>query len=85
MYDFQEAAEIIKESRFEFDDISETAIATVIERYVDEIVDEINTDPEGYFRNNYRFWNDLSKEALKAENDLIKESREIEEEKNEVA
>ena len=84
MYDFQAAAEIIKESRFEFDDISEYAIASVIERYVDEIVDEINADPEGYFANNYRFWNDLDKEAIKAEKDLIQEYLEIEQE-NEVA
>lgn len=84
MYDFQDAAQIIKESRFQFDDISEYAIASVIERYVDEIVDEINADPEGYFTNNYRFWNDLDKEAIKAEKDLIQEYLEIEQE-NEVA
>lgn len=56
-------------------------IAIVIERYIDDIVDEINADPEGYFANNYRFWNDLDKEALKAEKDLIQEHLEIEEEK----
>ncbi len=67
MNNYQQAAQIIKESRLAEDVISPQAIALVIERYVDELIEEINNDPEGFFRDNYRFWRELDKAVLEAE------------------
>ncbi len=67
MNNYLQAAKIIKESRFSEDIITVDAIALVIERYLDELIEEINNDPEYFFKDNYRFWNQLDKAALEAE------------------
>lgn len=67
MNNYLQAAEIIKESRFSEDNITVDEIALLIERYVDELIKEINNDPEDFFRDNYRFWRDLDKAILVAE------------------
>lgn len=67
MNDYQQAAQIIKDSRFAYDKISVEAIAEVIERHLEELIEEALADPEEFFKHNYRFWNDLDKAALEAE------------------
>ena len=84
MNNYQQAAKIIKESRFSEDIITIDAIALIIERYVDELavrprvavrrkgtrtkrIEEINNDPEYFFKDNHRFWQKLDKAALEAE------------------
>jgi hypothetical protein len=67
MNNYQQAAKIIKEARFAEDPITLDAIALVIERYVDNLIEEINNDPEYFFRDNHRFWRELDKAVLEAE------------------
>ena len=67
MIQIQQAAKIIKESRFDNDIISVDEIAKVIQNYLDDLIAEINNDPECFFRDNYRFWRELDKAALAAE------------------
>ena len=67
MNNYQQAAEIIKESRFYQDSITADEIAELIEKYLDELIADINNDPEDFFKDNYRFWRELDKAAVKAE------------------
>jgi hypothetical protein len=67
MNNYQQAAEIIKESRFAEDIITVDEIALLIERYVDELIEEINNDPEYFFKENYRFWKQLNKVVIETE------------------
>lgn len=67
MNNYQRAAEIIKESRFAEEIITIDEIAFLIERYVDELIEEINNDPEDFFQDNYRFWKQLDKAAIETE------------------
>ncbi len=67
MNNYQQAAEIIKNSKFSEDVINTEAIALVISRYVEEMIEEINEYPEEFFKDNYKFWRELDKAALKAE------------------
>jgi hypothetical protein len=67
MFDYTQAAEIIKESRFPYDGIGVDAIANVIQKYLEELIEEALNDPEEFFKNNYRFWHDLDKAALAIE------------------
>lgn len=71
MNNYQQAAEIIKESRFAKDIITVKDIALLIERYVDELIEEINNDPEYFFKDNYHFWRKLEKIALKVERQQV--------------
>ncbi len=64
---FEQAASIIKDARYSDDLISPDAIARIIERYFNDLKNEINNDPEDFFKDNYRFWNQLDKAALEAE------------------
>ena len=64
MNNYQQAAQIIKDSRFAEDAINTKDIAWVIERYVDELIEDINNDPEDFFKDNYRFWRELDKVVL---------------------
>ncbi len=64
---FEQAASIIKDARYSNDLISIDAISLFIERYFDDLKDEINNDPEDFFKDNYRFWKQLDEAALKAE------------------
>ena len=61
MNNYQQAAEIIKESRFAEDNLTIEDIALFVEKYVDELIEEINNDPEDFFKDNYRFWRELDK------------------------
>ena len=67
MNKYLQAAKIIKKSRFSEDIITIDAIALIIERYLDDLIEEINNDPEYFFKDNHRFWNQLDKAALEAE------------------
>jgi hypothetical protein len=67
MNNYKRAAEIIKESRFAEDIITVDEIALLIERYVDELIEEINNDPEYFFKENYRFWKQLNKVVIETE------------------
>jgi hypothetical protein len=67
MFDYTQAAEIIKESRFPYDTISVNTIANVVQKYLEELIEEALNDPEEFFKTNYRFWNDLDKAALAEE------------------
>jgi hypothetical protein len=67
MNNYQQAAEIIKESRFAEDIITVDKIALLIERYVDELIEDINNDPEDFFKDNYRFWKQLDKAVIETE------------------
>lgn len=67
MNNYQRAAQIIKNSRFSEEAISEEVIALIIARYVDELIEEIDNDPEDFFKDNYRFWRQLDKVAIEAE------------------
>ena len=71
MNNYQRAAQIIKDSRFSEDVISEEAIALIIARYVDEVIEDINNDPEDFFKDNYRFWRQLDNAAIEAERQSI--------------
>ena len=71
MKDYQRAAQIIKDSRFPEDAISEDVIALIIARYVDDLVEEIENDPEDFFKDNYRFWRQLDKAIIEAERKSI--------------
>ena len=71
MKDYQRAAQIIKDSRFSEDAISEEAIALIIARYVDEVIEDINNDPEDFFKDNYRFWRQLDNAAIEVERKSI--------------
>jgi hypothetical protein len=68
---YKQAAEIIKESRFSEDIITVKDIALLIERYVDELIEEINNDPEYFFKDNYHFWRKLEKIALEVERQQV--------------
>jgi hypothetical protein len=62
MFDTQKAAEVIKESRFSYDnEITTESIAKVIQNHLENLVDEALTNPEEFFKNNYKFWRDLDK------------------------
>jgi lysyl-tRNA synthetase class II len=62
MFDTTQAAEILKESRFPYDnEITTESIAKVIQNYLDNLVEEALTNPEEFFKNNHRFWRDLDK------------------------
>jgi predicted membrane chloride channel (bestrophin family) len=62
MFDTQKAAEVIKESRFSYDnEITIDSIANVIQRHLENLVDEALSDPEEFFKNNYKFWRDINK------------------------
>jgi hypothetical protein len=67
MNNYKRAAEIIKESRFAEDIITVDEIALLIERYVDELIEEINNDPEYFFKDNYHFWKQLNKAVIETE------------------
>ena len=71
MNNYQRAAQIIKDSRFSEDVISEEAIALIIARYVDEVIEDINNDPEDFFKDNYRFWRQLDNAAIEVERKSI--------------
>ena len=71
MNNYQRAAQIIKDSRFSEDAISEEAIALIIARYVDELIEELNNDPEDFFKDNYRFWRQLDNAAIEVERQSI--------------
>ena len=71
MNNYQKAAQIIKDSRFSEDAISEEAIALIIARYVDELIEDINNDPEDFFKDNYRFWRQLDNAAIEVERQSI--------------
>ena len=64
-FNTQAAAELLHETRC--DDISVEAIAKVIERHLEGIIEDALDDPEYFFRDRYRFWNDLDKAALDEE------------------
>ena len=64
MNNYQQAAEIIKESPFAEDNLTVDDIALLIEKYLDELIEDINNDPENFFKDNYRFWRQLD-EATK--------------------
>ena len=66
MNNYQQAAEIIKDSRFAEDNLSVDEIALFVEKYVDELIEDINNDPEDFFKDHYRFWRQLDKAAIKA-------------------
>ena len=66
-FQFLQAAEIIKNSQYPDDVISTEAIAWVITKYVESIIEEINDYPEEFFCENHRFWRNLDKAALAAE------------------
>jgi hypothetical protein len=62
MFDTQQSAQILKESRFPYDnDISVESIAKVIQNHLENLVEEALNDPEEFFKNNYGFWRDLNK------------------------
>lgn len=61
--EYSNAIEEIKANRYEFDDISDEEIEQAIENYIEELKDQINADPMGFFANNYRFWNSLDKKC----------------------
>lgn len=62
MFDTTQAAEILKESRFSYDEeITTESIAKAIQNHLESLVDEALTNPEEFFKNNYRFWRDLDK------------------------
>ena len=67
MNNYQQAAKIIKESRFAEDSITADEIAGLIEKYLDELIADINNDPEEFFKNDYRFWRRLDKKTIEAE------------------
>ena len=71
MNNYQRAAQIIKDSRFSEDAILEEAIALIIARYVDEVIEDINNDPEDFFKDNYRFWRQLDNAAIEVERKSI--------------
>ena len=71
MNNYQRAAQIIKDSKFLEDAISEDVIALIIARYVDELIEEINNNPEDFFKDNYHFWRQLDKVAIEAERQSI--------------
>lgn len=71
MNNYQRAAQIIKDSRFSEDAIAEDVIALIIARYVDDLIEEINNNPEDFFKDNYRFWRQLDKVAIEAERQSI--------------
>ncbi len=64
---FEQAASMIKDARYSNDLISIDVIESFIERYFDDLKDEINNDPEDFFKDNYRFWKQLDEAALEAE------------------
>ena len=67
MKEFLSAAEIIKNSKYSDDEITAEAIAQIIDRHVESLIEEINEYPEEFFRENHRFWRALDKAALAAE------------------
>lgn len=71
MNNYQRAAQIIKDSKFLEDAISEDVIALIIARYVDELIEEINNNPEDFFKDNYRFWRQLDDAAMEVERQSI--------------
>lgn len=71
MNNYQRAAQIIKDSKFLEDAISEDVIALIIARYVDELIEEINNNPEDFFKDNYRFWRQLDDAAIEVERQSI--------------
>lgn len=60
-FNTQAAAELLHQTRC--GDISVEAIAKVIERHLEEIIKDALNDPEYFFRDQSRFWNDLNKAA----------------------
>ena len=50
MNNYQQAAKIIKESRFAEDNLTVDEIALFVEKYVDELIEDINNDPEDFFK-----------------------------------
>lgn len=67
MNKYLQAAEIIKITKFSQDLITREAIALVIAQYIESLIEDINEYPEEFFREEHRFWRDLDKAALAAE------------------
>ncbi len=61
--DFSEAAAEIKATHYPHDEgITEDKIAKAIQNHVESLMEDINTDPNGYFNNKYQFWRNVEKE-----------------------
>ena len=63
MFNTNEAAELLKEFRHSYQDVSTAAIAKVISDHLEDLVKEALSDPEEFFRHDYGFWRDLDKAA----------------------
>lgn len=59
----QTAANQIKDNRLDCQDVSTEAIAQVLERHLQAILEDALNDPEYFFRDQPRFWRDLQKAA----------------------
>jgi hypothetical protein len=67
MYELNRAVEIIKDSYFTHESITDEQIKKEIVDYLDELVEEINNDPIYFFKDNYQFWKRLDKVCAKNE------------------
>ena len=70
MYDLVEASQIIKDSYFTHDSVTNEEITKELTNYLDDLVGEINNDPLYFFRDNHQFWRKLDKLALAKEQQL---------------
>ena len=64
MHNLQQASEIIKDSYFTHESITIEQIQKELTNYLDDLVEEINSDPLYFFKDNHRFWRKLDKVAL---------------------
>ena len=67
MYELNRAVEIIRDSYFTHESITDEQIEKEIVNYLDELVEEINNDPLYFFKDNYQFWKRLDKVCVKNE------------------
>ena len=65
--DFQQAAEEIKATKYQFDNITVETIEEALKEYVERLVDDINADPNGCLSNEFSFWGELNKKCAEQE------------------
>lgn len=56
-----DAAKRLASERYDYQDIPEEAIASVIGSHLESIIAEAIEDPEVFFRNQYQFWKELDR------------------------
>ena len=60
--DFTAAAEEIKATKYPYDnEMTVEKIEAAIRNYYEDLADEINSDPNGYFQSKYYFWRTIEK------------------------